>query len=73
METINFNKATKIYYGLDNNCRCGCGGNYADNGERTFTRYKNAIIKLNQEPDDVCETYMNFSLPKNKAYTIYFD
>ena len=29
----------QIYYGLDNHCRCGCGGKYADEGTPLFKRY----------------------------------
>ena len=37
----------KIYSGLCNCCRCGCGGKYLDKGSRGFTRALNAI----QDPE----------------------
>jgi len=78
METIDFDKATKIYYGKDNFCRCGCGGNYANKGERTFTRYKNAIENLLTAVGPVGEwaedkSWFNISIRDNKAYTIYLN
>lgn len=36
----------RIYHGLDNHCRCGCGGRYFEAGERGFTR---AINKMKKE------------------------
>lgn len=36
---------TKIYHGLENCCRCGCGGKYFKRGTRGFTRALNTIQK----------------------------
>lgn len=36
---------TRIYYGLDNSCRCGCGGTYHETGERGFKMKLNKIAK----------------------------
>lgn len=36
---------TKIYYGLDNSCRCGCGGTYHEPGERGFKTKLTKIAK----------------------------
>lgn len=71
-----FSIATKIYYGKDNHCRCGCGGNYADNNSRTFKTYLTKLAKLNS--DDILkvdhhETYINISLANNRAFTVYTD
>jgi len=38
---------TRIYHGLENCCRCGCGGKYHASGSRGF---KMAISKM-QKPD----------------------
>ena len=74
VQNIKFDKATKIYYGKDNNCRCGCKGNYAEPGSRTFTRYANAIKKLGDyDFHQECSSWVNIPLPNNKAYTVYFD
>lgn len=41
---------TKIYHGRENCCRCGCGGNYFERGDRGFTRVLNAIAKPDFKP-----------------------
>lgn len=69
---IDWSKVTKIYYGKDNHCRCGCGGTYHEPGSKGFTRCKNAIEKITVEPDKD-SNYINWSLENNKAYTIYFN
>lgn len=69
---INFDLVTKIYFGKDSCCRCGCGGNYAEPGTPIFTKYKNAILKLRQEFLQEDKEWINISLPNNKAYTPYF-
>ncbi len=75
METIDWSKVTQIYYGKDAWCRCGCGGSYAEPNTPIFTRYKNAIEKLDSHSvvdTDKDDNYINFSLPNGKAYTVYF-
>lgn len=37
---------TKAYTGRENGCRCGCGGNYFDPGQKGFTRALNKAKKL---------------------------
>lgn len=69
-------KPTRIYYGLDHACRCGCKGTYADVETKTFNRRMQRIAKL--EMTDIVEmdiggNNVNISLPENKAFTIYFD
>ena len=70
---INFDNVTKIYYGKDSGCCCGCNGNYAEQGTACFTRYKNAMIKANLVSNMAdAKSWVNFPIG-NKAYTIYFD
>ncbi len=38
-------RASRIYYGRDRECRCGCRGNYAEKGSPAFARYSNALLK----------------------------
>jgi hypothetical protein len=69
-------KATRVYYGGDKVCRCGCAGTYAEKGEKLFT---SRLLKLAKLTDgEVVEredggTYLNVSLTNNKAFTVYFD
>lgn len=75
LQEIDFNKVTKIYYGKDACCRCGCGGSYHSSGSQGFSRKANAIIKLGNikfEQEPACN-WINISLENNKAYTLYFD
>lgn len=44
-------RASRIYYGRDRACRCGCKGSYADRGGRTFTRYSNTLRKALETGD----------------------
>lgn len=72
---VDFTKVTKIYLGKDHCCRCGCLGTYAYQGTTTFKRRQTRIEKMTC--DEVLEvdngrTYINLSLPNNKALTIYF-
>jgi len=83
METrvkINFEEVTKIYYGKDRWCRCGCGGCYAEKGTRLFKRYQGQIEAIKdgtsnrklQSVDVDCNN-TNLSLENNRAFTVYFD
>ncbi len=72
-QDIKFELATKIYYGKDSHCRCGCGGNYAKPGTPMFNRYEQAIMKLKQDFEQEDKNWINISLPDNKAYTVYFN
>lgn len=73
-------RASRIYYGRDHECRCGCRGSYADKGGRTFTRYSNALRKaldagdfrdpVEFEPDFVNVPVGPESL--DKCYCLYF-
>lgn len=37
---------TKIYYGGDHVCRCGCKGHYADRGTPLFKRYLRKMAEM---------------------------
>jgi len=52
MTTITLNlllqnkEVTKAYTGLESGCRCGCGGNYFNPGQKGFARAFNKAKKL---------------------------
>jgi len=69
---VNFDKVIKIYHGMNNSCRCGCNGNYAEKGTTLFTDYKKELIRLNLDLDlTMPNAWINFPVGDN-AYTIYF-
>ena len=73
---IDFKKITKIYYGLDNHCRCGCGGYYADRGEKYFDVLIKKAKKLIYDDSKLVtigDNNINISLDNNKAITLYND
>ena len=73
----------KIYHGLDDHCRCGCGGNYFYSNKQEdkvgFTRAINALKKEdfvtnNVEFDSRSAYWLNIPKPyaDNRCYCIYF-
>jgi hypothetical protein len=60
---------TKIYFGKDRNC--GCDGKYAYPGTKLFTRFLNKIKTLESAEVSSGCNFVNYSLDKNKAFTIY--
>lgn len=70
-------KATRVYTGKDNHCRCGCGGRYFEKGSVGFTRAMNNYKKRVHNNDyikiegDSNYEYLNMSLENNKAITFY--
>ena len=73
-EPYNFNKATKIYFGKNNSCRCGCNGTYAykDKNPELFITYANEIMRLCAVILEINTIYINIPIGGNMAYTIYF-
>lgn len=75
-EQIDFSKATKVYVGADNACRCGCKGNYSEPGSVAFKRAISKAKKLQESgtfESDICDVYANFSYGNNRAVCVYFD
>ena len=68
-----FETATRVYYGTDHACRCGCKGSYAEAGTKLFTSRLKKIQKLENITPEDGGTYVNYSLDNNKAFTVYFD
>jgi len=77
-------RATKIYYGKDHHCRCGCGGRYAKRGERTFKTYVTKLKKaieggLVRDPDTehfATDGFVNIPVGErclDRCYCLYFD
>ena len=69
---------TRVYVGKDNCCRCGCKGNYHEQGSVGFVRAVNRAFKLLEEKgdsiiDDQCETYMNIITGDDRCIVLYFD
>lgn len=70
---------TKVYHGKDHWCRCGCGGNYFDKGERGFTRAMNLMKKgypkFSTSNVEAGPNYINIpdDGADNMCYCIYFD
>lgn len=83
MSAVQFDPSsiTKIYYGRDSGCRCGCHGRYVAKGERSFDLYLKKFTEELAAADESMvdadkgsmSTYINVSLPNNKARCAYFD
>lgn len=71
----NLEKATRIYLGSDIGCRCGCRGNYAEKGTRTFDgRIKRAQEAMAAGAETSAgPNYLNISLPNDRVLCAYFD
>lgn len=70
---IDLNKVTKIYFGQDRACRCGCKGEYFEGLENILSMLDEIKALRSVEEVDAREAWINISLPRNKAYTIYFN
>jgi hypothetical protein len=68
-----FSKATKIYYGLDHVCRCGCAGTYAYKDSELFNTYKDNINKIVCNYPEITETFINIPIGDDWCYTIHYD
>ena len=75
--SIKFEKATHVYSGQDEVCRCGCKGSYFPKGTVGFTRAVNRARKMIAEyvptPNDVGSNYINISFGNDRAICVYFD
>lgn len=68
---------TRIYYGGDNCCRCGCKGHYAKCGTKLFSRYLKQIEETtlagNVEADlNWVNLPVDVSTEVGKCFTLYF-
>ena len=68
---------TRLYYGTDHACRCGCCGNYFEPGDRGFKMHMNKLARLAEpagevESDDV---YVNIptDADRDKCVCLYFN
>lgn len=74
------NDIVKIYHGLDDHCRCGCGGNYFYNNRQEdkvgFTRAINVLKKTGFVTNNIefGGSWLNIPKPltNNRCYCIYF-
>ena len=86
LQEINLDQVSTVYVGLDNHCRCGCGGTYANTSymegagdevdDKLALRRLNKAKKLALQPDTEVEyndTFINVSYGNNRAITIYLD
>lgn len=71
---------TKIYYGGDNVCRCGCKGRYAEKGTPLFRRYMTKMAKTPlaadaRWPEDGYWVNLptDVSTRVGKCFCLYFD
>ena len=69
---------TKIYYGGDRCCRCGCKGHYANSGTPLFRRYLKKIestaLAGDVEADlDWVNLPVDVSTEVGKCFTLYFE
>lgn len=46
-DILNTRRIVQIYTGSERGCRCGCKGNYFQEGSKGFSRAKNKALKLN--------------------------
>jgi hypothetical protein len=72
---IDFSVVEKIYFGLDHNCRCGCGGDYYYPGSWGWDKIVNEIKNLgtvDAEKETEWNIYINIPIGNNLAYTLYF-
>lgn len=71
---VDLSKATKIYLGADQACRCGCKGSYAEKGTRAFDTRLRRMQRMSCETvGDLDDSYFNVSLENNRALAAYFD
>lgn len=71
-------QVTRIYWGQDNWCRCGCAGEYTDREEgklfdSRLARFMKMLSTYSPRESDVGLNYRNISYGKDRALTVYFD
>ena len=71
-------RITRIYYGGDHCCRCGCKGHYANRGTPLFRRYlkkiEAAILAGDVEADlNWVNLPVEVSTEVGKCFTLYFE
>ena len=82
---LELNQISQVYFGKDNHCRCGCGGDYIATSfmvePRSGVNDKLAMKRLVRAKRlvekgaevDYCSNHVNISTGNNRALTFYFD
>lgn len=84
---IHYSDISKVYYGKDRCCRCGCGGNYTyttlSNEKQTYYKTDDvSVIKMLMKAKglilrgakaDYGEKYVNLVVEADVALTFYFN
>lgn len=82
---LDISQVSQVYLGLDNHCRCGCGGDYVSTSfmesPRSDTNDGLALRRIKKAKKLITEgakwtagdSYINVSYGQNRAITIYTD
>ena len=69
---------TRLYYGTDHACRCGCCGSYFEPGSRGFKLHMNKLARLAEpagkvESEDDVPVNIPTDADRDKCVCLYFN